>query len=80
MYASGARYVLGDWCLVAAAFGISKPYFEIDRNDGACRQLGSVAHRGVEASLSAKPVRGLSIVLGSARGGVSDCGHPILSR
>lgn len=64
-YEVGARYVLGGWRLVAAAFDIAKPYFEIDRSDGAYKQLGSVAHRGIEASLSGKPVPNLSVVVGA---------------
>lgn len=64
-YEVGARYVLGGWQLVAAAFDIAKPYFEIDRSDGAYKQLGSVAHRGIEASLSGKPVPNLSVVVGA---------------
>ncbi|MEK7343615.1 MAG: TonB-dependent receptor [Pseudomonadota bacterium] len=64
-YEVGARYALGTWRLVAAAFDIAKPYFEIDRTDGAYRQLGSVTHRGFEASMSGKPVPNLSIVAGA---------------
>lgn len=64
-YEFGARYVLGDWRLVAAAFDIAKPYFEIDRNDGVYKQLGSVTHRGIEASLSAKPAPNFSAVVGA---------------
>ena len=64
-YEVGARYALGNWRLVAAAFDIAKPYFEIDRNDGAFKQLGSVRHRGIEASLSAKPTPNLRVVVGA---------------
>lgn len=64
-YEFGARYVIGDWRFVAAVFDIAKPYFEIDSNDGAYKQLGSVTHRGVEGSLSAKPLSGLNVVVGA---------------
>lgn len=64
-YEFGARYTVGDWRFVAAAFDIAKPYFEIDSNDGAYKQLGSVTHRGVEGSLSAKPLPGLNVVVGA---------------
>lgn len=65
-YEAGARYALGgSWRLVAAAFDISKPYFELDLRDGVYRQLGAVTHRGLEASLSGQPVAGLSLVAGA---------------
>lgn len=61
----GARYVLGNWRLVLAAFDIAKPYFELDRSDGIYRQLGSVTHRGLEGSISAKPRSNLSLIIGA---------------
>lgn len=65
-YEVGARYVFGgSWRLVAAVFDISKPYFEVDRTDGAFKQLGAVTHRGIEASLSGQPLDGLSLVAGA---------------
>ncbi|MFT3964773.1 MAG: TonB-dependent receptor [Sphingobium sp.] len=65
-YEFGFSYAFpGSWNLVAAAFDISKPYFEIDRTDGMFRQLGDVVHRGIEASLSGRPLTGLSIVAGA---------------
>ncbi|MEJ5978273.1 TonB-dependent receptor [Novosphingobium sp. PS1R-30] len=64
-YEFGARYALGTWRIVLAAFDIAKPYFEIDRSDGAYRQLGSVTHRGLEGSLSARPVPNLNLIVGA---------------
>lgn len=62
----GIRYALSaNWRLVAAVFDIAKPYFEIDRTDGTYRALGEVSHRGIEASLSARPHESLSIVAGA---------------
>lgn len=63
---AGLRYALpGGWRLNAAAFEIAKPYFDIDRRDGAYRQLGDVMHRGVEGSLSGAPFPGMSLVAGA---------------
>lgn len=63
---AGLRYAFpGSWRVTAALFDIAKPYFEIDRRDGAFRQLGTVRHRGVEASVSGQPVENLSLVLGA---------------
>lgn len=63
---AGLRYALpGGWRLNAAAFEIAKPYFDIDRSDGAYRQLGDVTHRGIEGSLSGAPFSGMSLVAGA---------------
>jgi iron complex outermembrane receptor protein len=65
-YEAGVRYALpGGWRGTAAVFDIAKPYFDLDRRDGAFRQLGTVTHRGAEASLSGRPVAGLSVVAGA---------------
>jgi iron complex outermembrane receptor protein len=62
----GIRYALtSNWRLVAAAFDIAKPYFELDSTDGAYRELGGVSHRGVEASLSGRPHESLNVVAGA---------------
>lgn len=65
-YEAGARYAfVGGWRATAAVFDIAKPYFDLDRRDGAFRRLGTVTHRGAEASLSGRPLTGLSIVAGA---------------
>jgi iron complex outermembrane receptor protein len=62
----GVRFALdGSWRLTAAVFQIAKPYFEIDRADGAFRQLGTVTHRGIEGSISGQPLQGLSVIAGA---------------
>ncbi len=61
----GIRYAPGpSMSFVLAGFDTRKPYAGIDGTTGAYRFLGQVRHRGIEASLSARPVPGLSIVLG----------------
>lgn len=49
--------------LVVAGFDTRKPYAGID-DSGAYRFLGQVRHRGIEASLSGSPAKGLSAVVG----------------
>lgn len=62
----GLRYAFaGGMKLVAAAFDIRKPYFDIDRRDGFFRTLGEVKHQGVEASLAGEPLSGLNMVVGA---------------
>lgn len=64
-YEAGARYAFpGGWRATTAVFDIAKPYFDLDRRDGAFRQLGTVTHRGAEASLSGSPLEGLSMIVG----------------
>ncbi len=63
---AGVRYALSPKMrLVAAAFDIRKPYFEIDSTDNVYRILGNVRHRGVEVSISGEPVKGLNLVAGA---------------
>ena len=50
--------------MVVALFDTRKPYAGIDTSSGAYGFLGSVRHRGIESSLTGKPVRGLSLVVG----------------
>ncbi|HEY0052591.1 MAG TPA: TonB-dependent receptor, partial [Caulobacteraceae bacterium] len=50
--------------LVAGAFEVTKPYFNLDPGR-VYRELGEVRHRGVELSLAGRPVEGLSIVAGA---------------
>jgi iron complex outermembrane receptor protein len=61
----GLRYALTPGLrLVLAGFETDKPYAGIDGATSVYRLLGSVRHRGVEASLSGNPAAGLSIVVG----------------
>ena len=50
--------------LTSSAFDVRRPYDGV-AVDGVYGFLGSVRHRGVEASLSGEPVPGLSLVLGA---------------
>lgn len=61
----GLRYALTSGLrLVVAGFETEKPYAGIDGATNVYRLLGSVRHRGMEASLSGSPAPGLSIVVG----------------
>ena len=48
---------------VAGVLDVRKPYFNADPGR-IYRNLGTVAHRGVELSLTARPVEGLSVIAG----------------
>jgi iron complex outermembrane receptor protein len=50
--------------LVAGAFDVRKPYFITDEHN-VLRTQGDVQHRGLELSLSGKPVESLSVVAGA---------------
>lgn len=50
--------------IVVAGFDTRKPYAGIEGSSGGYRLLGAVEHRGVEASLSGRPLAGLSVVVG----------------
>ncbi|MFY8092368.1 MAG: TonB-dependent receptor domain-containing protein [Niveispirillum sp.] len=60
----GLRLGVGPLTLTSSAFDVRRPYDGMDA-DGVYGFLGSVRHRGVEASLSGEPVPGLSLVLGA---------------
>lgn len=60
----GLRFGVGPLTLTSSAFDVRRPYDGVDAN-GVYGFLGSVRHRGVEASLSGEPVPGLSVVLGA---------------
>lgn len=61
----GIRFTSGaGMSLVVAAFDTRKPYPGVDGVTNVYRFLGSVRHRGVESSLSARPARGMTIVVG----------------
>jgi iron complex outermembrane recepter protein len=61
----GIRYQASNsWTAVLAGFNTSKPYAGIEPVTGKYAILGDVRHRGVEASLTARPASGLSLLLG----------------
>jgi iron complex outermembrane receptor protein len=61
---AGFRYAFTDNLrLVAGLFDVRKPYFGLD-NGQVYRNLGQLRNRGVEMSLSGRPVPELSLVLG----------------
>lgn len=60
----GLRAGLGPLTFTSSAFDVRRPYDGVD-GDGVYGFLGTVRHRGVEASLSGEPVPGLAIVLGA---------------
>lgn len=59
----GVRWQVGPMTLIAGGFDIEKPYYGLD-NGNVFRRLGTVTHRGVEASVSGSPVEGLTLVAG----------------
>ncbi len=60
----GLRYkVTPDLTLLAGAFEISKPYFNLD-GQRFYRQLGAVTNKGIEVSLTGQLLSGLSLVGG----------------
>lgn len=62
---AGLRWAISDGLsLVLGGFDISKPYFNLDRND-RFRRLGTVRRRGIEMSLAGQIAPGLSVVAGN---------------
>ena len=62
---AGVRWaILPNLKAVAGVFQVTKPYYNIDGAD-RFRMLGEVRHRGIELSLSGRPIKGLSIVAGT---------------
>jgi iron complex outermembrane recepter protein len=59
----GLRWQVGALTLIAGGFEIGKPYYGLDRGN-VFRRLGTVTHRGIEASLSGSPAPGLTLVAG----------------
>lgn len=59
----GIRWQVGAMTLIAGGFEIEKPYYGLDRGN-VFRRLGTVTHRGIEASLSGSPAPGLTLVAG----------------
>jgi iron complex outermembrane receptor protein len=60
----GVRYTLGATTVVAGLFEVSKPYYNVG-SDGSYSWLGTESHRGVELSLDAEPLHGLTLVAGA---------------
>lgn len=59
----GLRWKAGAMTLIAGGFVIEKPYYGLDQGN-IFRRLGTVTHRGIEASFSGSPVAGLTLVAG----------------
>ena len=60
----GVRYTQGTTNVVAGLFDVRKPYYNTGA-DGSYSWLGTESHRGVELSLNAQPLRGLTVVAGA---------------
>jgi iron complex outermembrane receptor protein len=60
----GVRYTLGATTAVIGLFSVYKPYYNVG-GDGSYSWLGTETHRGVELSLNAEPVEGLTLVAGA---------------
>lgn len=60
---AGIRLAFGTTRLVAGVFEIERPYFSLDGR-GVYGALGTFRNRGIEFSLIAQPVEGLSVVGG----------------
>ena len=60
----GVRYTAGATTVVAGVFSVRKPYYNVG-NDGSYSWLGTETHRGVELSLNAEPMEGLTLVAGA---------------
>lgn len=59
----GVRASAGPITIIAGVFDIQRPYYGVD-GASIFRRLGSVRHRGVEASLIGSPLPGLTLVAG----------------
>ncbi|WP_338425285.1 TonB-dependent receptor domain-containing protein [Sphingopyxis kveilinensis] len=59
----GLRWKTGAMTLIGGGFAIEKPYYGLDQGN-LFRRLGTVTHRGIEASLSGSPGAGLTLVAG----------------
>lgn len=60
----GVRYTLGATSLIAGLFSVRKPYYNVG-SDGSYTWLGTESHRGIELSLNAEPLHGLTLVGGA---------------
>jgi len=61
---AGVRYTSGATTIVAGLFEVYKPYYNVG-SDGSYTWLGTESHRGVELSLNAQPLPGLTSVVGA---------------
>lgn len=61
---AGVRYTAGTTSLVAGIFKVQKPYYNIG-SDGSYTWLGTERHPGLELSLNAQPVEGLTVIAGA---------------
>lgn len=52
--------------LIAGAFSIRRPYANLDTAN-VYRYLGELSNKGIEASLVARPVKGVNLVIGATR-------------
>jgi len=60
----GVRFTAGTTTVVAGLFSVHKPYYNVDDN-GSYSLLGTEYHRGLELSLNAAPLTGLTLVAGA---------------
>lgn len=60
---AGLRLRAGPMTLIAGAFEIEKPYYGVD-GASLFRKLGTIRHRGLEASLAGSPIDGVTLVAG----------------
>jgi iron complex outermembrane receptor protein len=60
----GVRYTAGATTVVAGLFSVRKPYYNVG-GDGSYSWLGTETHRGLELSLNAVPLEGLTLVAGA---------------
>lgn len=60
---AGLRLRAGPMTLIAGGFEIEKPYYGLDGGN-IFRRLGTIRHRGIEASLAGSPIDGLTLVAG----------------
>ncbi|MGK6355716.1 TonB-dependent receptor domain-containing protein [Sphingomonas sp. DT-207] len=62
---AGAKIRAAGMALIAGIFDIQRPYYGV-AGSNLFRQLGTVRHTGVEASLSGSPVPGLTLIAGGS--------------
>lgn len=60
---AGLRWRIGPTTLIASVFQIEKPYYGLDAGN-AFRALGTIRHRGIEASVTSSPIDGLTLIAG----------------
>lgn len=60
---AGVRLRAGPMTLIAGGFAIEKPYYGLDVGN-LFRRLGTIRHRGIEASVTGSPAEGWTLVAG----------------